>query len=185
MTILVFGVALWWGAHLWKRVAPGSRAGVNDDKARAIVVAALAVSILLMIFGYRGADMGAVWWGPSAMAKGMNNLLVLAGFYLFAVSGMKTGLARRIRHPQLTGFALWALAHLLPNGDLPSLLLFGGLLLWALVEMVVINRAQPGWAPPAHAVPVLKEVIAVGGTLVLFGAVSLIHIWLGYNPFGA
>ncbi|MFV0302949.1 MAG: NnrU family protein [Paracoccus sp. (in: a-proteobacteria)] len=181
MLILILGVALWWGAHLWKRAAPGQRARFGE-KGKGFVTAALILSVVLMVWGYRAAD-GAVWWGPSPALKGVNNLLVLLAFYLFAASGMKTGIARRIRHPQLTGFALWAFAHLLPNGDLPSFVLFGGLLVWSLVEMALINRAQPDWTPPAP-VPARKEVMAVIGALVVFGIVGAIHAWLGYNPFG-
>ncbi|MFC3527266.1 NnrU family protein [Paracoccus mangrovi] len=180
MLLLILGVALWWAAHLLKRVAPGPR----DKIGRGGVTALLLVSVLLMILGYRMAD-GPVWWGASAPLKGINNLLVLVAFYLFAADGMKTRIARRMRHPQLTGFAIWAFAHLLPNGDLPSFVLFGGLLLWALVEMAVINRAQPDWHPPQGDVPARKDVFALLGAVVVMLVVGLIHAWLGYNPFGA
>jgi uncharacterized membrane protein len=182
MLILILGVALWWGAHLWKRAAPGHRAQVGD-KGRGLVTGLLILSVVLMVWGYRNAD-GAVWWGPSPMLKGINNLLVLFAIYLFAASGMKTGITRRIRHPQLVGFAVWAFAHLLVNGDLPSFVLFGGLLLWALVEINIINRAAPSWTPPGP-VPTRKEAMAAVGAVLVFGVIGLIHAWLGYNPFGA
>ena len=70
-----------------------------------MVAGLLALSILLMVIGYRTAD-GAVFWGPSAMMKGINNLIMLISVYLFAASGMKTRAARIMRHPMLTGFAL-------------------------------------------------------------------------------
>ncbi|WP_323716025.1 NnrU family protein [Paracoccus aminovorans] len=179
MLILILGVALWWAAHLLKRLAPGLRTRLG----RGGVAGLLGLSVLLMIFGYRMAD-GPYWWGATAPLKGINNLLVLVAFYLFAADGMKTRVTARLRHPQLTGFALWAFAHLLPNGDLPSFVLFGGLLLWALVEMAVINRAEPRWTPPAGPFPARKEVMAVVGALVVLLVVGLIHRWLGYNPFG-
>lgn len=181
MLILILGVVLWWVPHLWKRVAPDHRARFGD-KGKGIVTGVLILSVVLMIWGYRVAE-GPVWWGPTPALKGINNLLILLGIYLFAAAGMKTGITRRIRHPQLTGFALWAFAHLLVNGDLPSLVLFGGLLAWALVSMSLINRAAPDWTPP-HPVPVRKEAMAIAGTLIVFGVVGLIHTWLGYNPFG-
>ncbi|MDO5605910.1 MAG: NnrU family protein [Paracoccus sp. (in: a-proteobacteria)] len=184
MLILVLGVALWWAAHLFKRFAPAARASMGDS-GRAAVTGGLVLSVLLMIWGYRAAPMGELWWGSSPATKGINNLLILIGFYLFAASGMKTAVAQRLRHPQLIGFSLWAFGHLLVNGDMPSLVLFGGLLVWAVVEMVVINRAQPRWSAPAGPVVPRKEVMAIVGTLVVYGAASLIHIWLGYNPFGA
>ena len=180
MLILILGVALWWAAHLAKRLAPDLR----DRLGRSGITGLLLVSVLMMIVGYRVSD-GPYWWGASAPLKGINNLLVLVGFYLFAASGMKTGITRRIRHPQLVGFSLWAFAHLLVNGDLPSVVLFGGLLAWAIVEIIVINRAEPRWQPPAHPIPIRKEGMALVGTLLVFGVVGMIHAWLGYNPFGA
>lgn len=181
MFVLILGVALWWAAHLLKRLAPGLRSRLG----RGGVAAALLISVLLMILGYRMAD-GPYWWGAGAPLKGINNLLVLGAFYLFAADGMKTRIARRMRHPQLTGLAIWAFAHLLPNGDLPSFILFGGLGIWALVEMAVLNRARPGWTPPASGdVPARKDLFALLGAVVALLIVGLIHAWLGYNPFGA
>lgn len=179
MFILILGVALWWVAHLLKRLAPPLR----ERLGRGAVAGALLLSVVLMVLGYRLAD-GPYWWGASAPLKGINNLLVLAAFYLFAASGMKTRITRHIRHPQLTGFALWAFAHLLPNGDLPSFVLFGGLFIWALVQIVVINRDEPDWIPPAGPFPPRKEIMAVVGAIVVMLVVGLIHSWLGYNPFG-
>jgi len=108
--------------------------------------------------------------------------MVLA-FYLYAASGAKTWITTRIRHPQLTAVKVWAVAHLLVNGDVPSFVLFGGLLAWAVASVVLINRAQPVWLrnPPA---PMAKEVTAVVATVVVVAIVSAIHSWLGYWPFG-
>ncbi|MFD1797492.1 hypothetical protein FQV27_11960 [Paracoccus aurantiacus] len=184
MLILILGLALWWAAHLFKRIAPDARARLGEP-GKGMVAAALVLSVVLMIWGYRIAPVDAVWWGPSPMMKGINNLLVLAAFYLFAASGIKTGITRRLRHPQLLAVSLWAVAHLLVNGDLPSLVLFGGLLAWAIVEIIVINRSAPDWQPPAHAVPIRKEAMALIGAIVVFGVVGLVHAWLGYDPFGA
>lgn len=184
MFILLIGVLLWWAAHLFKRIAPRQRASLGEP-GKGMVAGALILSVILMVWGYRSEPMGDVWWGPSPMMKGINNLLILLAFYLFAASGMKTGVTRRIRHPQLTAFALWTVAHLLVNGDAPSLVLFGGLLLWAIAEIVVINRADPNWQAPAHPVPIRQEAMAVIGAILVFGVVGLIHAWLGYNPFGA
>lgn len=182
MLILILGVVLWWGAHLFKRVAPERRAAMGD-KGKGRVAAMLLLSVILMIWGYKVAD-GAIWWGPSPALVGINNLLVLIAFYLYAASGMKTRVTASIRHPQLTGFALWAFGHLLVNGDLPSLLLFGGLLAWALVEIVVINRAVPGWTAPAGPFPARKEAMAAAGAVIVTLVVGVIHGWVGPWPFG-
>ena len=181
MILLILGVALWWGAHLYKRIAPHSG---PDNRRKGIVTVALVLSVILMTVGYKRADV-TMWWAAGPALKGINNLLVLVGFFLFASAGIKNRIGTQMRHPQLTGFALWAFAHLLVNGDLPSFVLFGGLLLWALVEMAVINRAEPNWVRPPHQTVMRKEVMAAVGAVAAYLVVGLIHAWLGYNPFGA
>ncbi|MBC9246997.1 hypothetical protein H4P12_09760 [Paracoccus sp. 11-3] len=181
MFVLILGVGLWWAAHFFKRVAPERRAAMGDP-GRGVVAGLIALSVVLMIFGYR-ASTGPVWWGPSPALVGINNLLILVAFYLFAAAGMKTRVTSVLRNPQLTGFSLWAIAHLLVNGDLPSFVLFGGLLIWALVEIAVLNRATP-WVRPTGPFPVRKEIMAAAGAVIVMLVVGMIHYWLGYWPFG-
>lgn len=183
MALLIAGVLLWSLAHLAKRLFPGVLATLGAGE-RPVVAGLLVLSVVLMVAGYRMADTGTPWWAATPMLKGLNNLMVLAGIYLFAAAGTKARVGTRLRHPQLTGFSLWAAAHLLVNGDLPSLVLFGGLLVWALTEIVVINRAAP-WAPPAQPVPLRKEWTTAAAALAVFVIVGLIHGRIGPNPFGA
>ncbi len=179
--LLIAGVALWWGAHLWKRMAPASRERFGDA-GKGIVAGLLVVSIVLMVIGYRNAD-GPIWWGRSSALVGINNLLMVFAFYLFASSGAKTRITRKIKNPQLTAFKIWAFAHLLVNGDLASFVLFGGLLAWAVAQVIILKRAGVPWEPP-HPVPVKKEVTAVVATLVVAAVVMGIHYWLGVTPWG-
>jgi uncharacterized membrane protein len=135
-----------------------------------------------MVVGYRSAE-GAVFWGRSPALTGINNLLMVFAVYLFAASGAKTRITKAIRHPQLTAVKVWAIAHLLVNGDMPSFVLFGGLLGWAVVSVIVINRGE-GPRGPYHAVPVRKEITALLATIIVTALVAGVHTWLGYNPFG-
>ncbi|WP_296766262.1 NnrU family protein [Sediminimonas sp.] len=181
MTNLILGVILWSGFHLFKRLFPEARAKMGT-RGKAFAAIGILAGLVLMVIGYREAD-GAFFWGRHPATAGINNLLMLLSVYLFAVSGMQTRLARRMRHPMLAGVKVWALGHLLVNGDVPSFVLFGGLLAWAVVEMIAINRAEPEWTPPPPA-PMSREVIAVVATVVIYGAITFIHTWLGYYPFG-
>ena len=180
--ILILGLAVWYAAHFFKRAAPAARARLGEDRGKGLVAIVLLVSVVLMVIGYRMAQ-GPVWWGRSPALVGSNNILMVAAFYLFAASGAKVAITRRIRHPQLTGFSIWAASHLLVNGDLESLVLFGGLLIWAIAEIIVINRAVPDWSPP-DPVPARKEVTTIIAALVVFGLVALLHGWIGPWPFG-
>jgi uncharacterized membrane protein len=149
---------------------------------RGLVTAGVLAGVVLMVIGYRGAAQVDLWYPPPFLTH-VNNLLMLLAVYLFAASGMKTRITKAIRHPQLTGVKTWALAHLLVNGDLASVVLFGGLLAWAVVEVVLINRAVPRGPLPEPA-PMGKEVGAVVGAVVVLGAIGWVHNWLGYWPFG-
>ncbi|MEM7471807.1 MAG: NnrU family protein [Pseudomonadota bacterium] len=188
MIVLILGVALWVAAHWLKRLAPGARGALQDrfgDASQGVVALFLVVSIALMVLGYRAAEFTPVWQPPSFLT-GINNLLMLLAFYTFGASARKTDrvwLGTKLRHPQLTAFKVWAVAHLLVNGDLASIVLFGGLLIWAIASVVIINRADGVWVAPARA-PVKSEIILVVITLVLFSLVAMIHLWLGVSPFG-
>ena len=184
MTLLIAGLALWWAAHLFKRLAPGLRTKLGDP-GKGLVAAALVGSVILMVRGYGAAD-GAIFWGRSPMLVGINNLLMIVAFYFFAASaakGAKIWLGTKVRHPQLTALSIWAVAHLLVNGDTPSFILFGGLLAWAIVEIAVINAQEGLWQRPERA-PARKEVVAIVVTIVVTVVVMGVHAALGVTPWG-
>lgn len=181
MTYIIIGLLLWTAAHVWKRVAPANRAKWGD-KGKLIVAVASVIAIVLMVMGYRFAD-GTVFWGRTPAMTGINNLLMLLAFYLFAASGAKTRITKAVRHPQLTAVIVWAFGHLLVNGDAESILLFGGMGAWAVLEIILINGIQ-GVRTPYHTVPVKKEITAIVATVVVFIVTALIHMAVGPNPFG-
>jgi uncharacterized membrane protein len=181
MIILIAGVVLWWAAHLFKRIAPGPR-GRLGDAGKGVVALGVVASVVLMVIGYRAAEYTPLWVLPPFMVH-INNLLMVFAFYLYAASGMKTWVATKIRHPQLTAVKIWAFAHLLVNGDVASVVLFGGILAWAVVSVIVINRSTPAWVPPKQA-PASREMMAIVGTVVVVGVVMVIHNWLGVQPWG-
>jgi uncharacterized membrane protein len=77
---------------------------------------------------------------------------------------------------------VWAIAHLLVNGDNASLVLFGWLGLWSIAEMVAINAREPAWTRPAPGTTA-GDVRWVIVTLVVFAVIATIHTLLGYWPF--
>ncbi|MEL7115637.1 MAG: NnrU family protein [Pseudomonadota bacterium] len=182
MILLILGVALWSAAHLFKRLAPSARAGLGDA-GRGMVAVAIVASVVLMVIGYRTAD-GAVFWGRTPTLVAINNVLMLLAVYLYAVSGMKTWLASKTRHPQLNGFKTWCVAHLIVNGDVASFVLFGGLLAWAVVQMILISKAEGRAFRTDIVVVPRREVMAIVGTLIVTAVIMGIHAWLGVVPWG-
>ena len=179
MTLLTLGVILWAAAHFFKRLAPGVR-GPMGDKGKGLVAVAIVASLLMMIFGYRGADFIHVW-APPAWTVHLNNLMMLIAVFVYGMSATKGRLRGKMRHPQLTAVKIWAVAHLLVNGDLASIILFGGMLAWAVASVILINRSEV-WVRPAPG-EAKKDVLLVVITLVLFGVMTGIHTWLGVWPF--
>lgn len=170
--ILILGVALWWGGHLFKRIAPDARARMGKS-GKGIVAAVLGVSILLMIIGYRGTEFIPVWFPPTWTVH-LNNLMMLIAIFLLGAGSSKGHARTWFRHPMLIGFTIWTVAHLLVNGDLAAIVLFGGLGLWSLTSIFVINGATPEWhRPPAGAVGGDVRLVVI--TLVVFAVIAGIH----------
>jgi uncharacterized membrane protein len=161
VTLLILGLILWYAAHLFKRMAPDMRAGMGD-KAKGPIAIALLVSVGLMVWGYLVAEVVPI--------------------YLYGVGGTKGVLYPKMRHPMLWGTVIWAVSHLLVNGDQASIVLFGGIGVWALISMALINRAQ-GWAAPTNGRGIKGDAMNLAGTLILYGLIAGIHIWSGHSPF--
>ncbi|SDY39728.1 NnrU family protein [Citreimonas salinaria] len=177
--LLILGLALWVLGHMFKRIAPERRARMGDG-GKGLFAAFILGGVVLMVIGYRGTDMIKVWYAPAFLVH-VNNLLMLLAIFVFGMSATTGRLRGVMRHPQLTAVKIWAVAHLLVNGDLASIILFGGLLLWAVAEVIVINRSED-WVRPARGEP-KGDVKLVIITLVAFAAIAAIHAWLGVWPF--
>lgn len=182
MIWLTLGVALWAYSHLMKRVTPQFRAGLGAQNGRLVATVLTFASLGLMIYGYRAADV-IVLWEPPAFLRHVNNLLMLVAVILLNMGASRGVLRSKMRHPMLGSVKVWALAHLLVNGDLASVILFGGLLAWAVLDMILINKMEPAWQRPTPG-PVINDVIYLALAVVLFGAIGWVHNWLGYWPFG-
>ncbi|WP_223426487.1 NnrU family protein [Tateyamaria pelophila] len=180
MTLLILGLILWILAHYFKRLAPDLRASLGNA-GKGIIAILIVASIVAMVYGYKWAPFINVWYPPTFMVH-INNLLMLIAFFVYGMSATTGRLRGKMRHPQLTAVKIWAVAHLLVNGDLASIILFGGLLAWAVGSVILINRAEPDWQRPAPG-PAKKDVILVVITLVMFSVVAAIHVWLGVWPF--
>ncbi len=183
MTLLILGLILWIGAHWLSRLAPALRDQMGKA-GKGLVAVLIVAGLILMILGYRGADYIDVWTPPVFFIH-INNALMLLALWVYgssAAKGAKAWPAYKTRHPQLLAVKIWALAHLLVNGDLASIVLFGTLLAWAIGSVILINRAEPSWTPPARAGrPTYIRLIVI--SLVMFAIIAGIHLLLGVSPF--
>ena len=183
--LLLLGVFLWIDAHWVKRLVPTLREGMNErfgsGPARGIIAGAIFLSIVLMVIGYRGSETVPVY-APFAGAGHLNNLLMIAAVICLGMGSSKGRMRTWLRHPMLTGVVIWAVAHLLVNGDVASLILFGGIGFWAVTSIILINKQEGVWVRPA-AGSIAGDLKLLVISAVVFTVIVTIHVLLGYNPF--
>lgn len=180
MALLVLGLILWTWPHLMKEYTPGFRARLSEGQAKGVVALATLLSIVLMVIGYRTAGYTYVY-APPAWGQHANNAIMLLSVAFFGAANSKSHLRGLVRHPMFTGTILWAVAHLLVRGDLTSIVLWGGMILWALAGWIVSNRNAPGYTRFAGGT-VKGDVILAVITVVVYAVIVLIHGWVGPNP---
>ena len=184
MALLVFGVLLFSGAHMLPVFAAPLRARLAASLGsgyQGVFALTVLASITLMVFGWRATPPSPIYVAPGVSVWLTDGLMFLA-LLLFVASGVPTNLKRVLRHPQLTGVALWAGAHLLSNGDSRSMVLFGGIGLWAIVAIVGINRRDGAYERP-DPLPLSAELKPLIGAVVMYALLFFVHPWIaGVSP---
>jgi uncharacterized membrane protein len=180
MTRLIAGVLLWSLMHFIPVAATGLRqrliGSMGEKPYKTAFGVVMVFAVFLIISGWKAAVPEAVytpisWAGPVAL------LLVLVGLILFVAPYPANNVQRILRNPQLTGVVLWAIAHLMANGDSRSLVLFGGMGLWAIIEIILTNRRDGAWQKP-EAAPVSKDIGMVVFAAGLFALLLFTHEYL-------
>ena len=185
MLWLCVGVLLWMVVHFIPSVAPGLRATlvkhVGENPYKGIFALTLVLFIVLMVIGWRSTTPEIIYV-PPAWAPPLTSMLMLIAVLLFGAAHQPTRIKKFIRHPQLTGMVVWSLSHLLANGDSRSLVLFGGLGLWALIEMPLISRREGAWARP-YGPALSVEIRSILISVVIFFVLFFLHPYFaGVSP---
>ncbi len=180
MVLLVSGLVLWTGVHLFPALAARKRKklmvklGIIPYKLGFAVL--IMVSVVLMVNGWQAVEPVHLYALPPWINH-LTILMVLCTFILFAAAQVKTNIKRVLRHPQLTGLILWGTGHLLVNGDSRSLVLFLGLLIWAGLQILATNRRDGARILP-DSVPLKNDVLTVVGGMGAFAAFLFAHPFL-------
>jgi len=171
---------------MFKRLMPEARAALETKSGTGPIKASLALiyvgAIMLMIIGYISEGPSQLYTPPS-WGVHLNNLLMLISVFLLGAGNGKGRAPTLMRHPMLVGVIVWSVAHLLANGDLRSTVLFGGLGIWAVLNMLLINYREGAWDRPA-AGPWKADVKTAVISLVIFCVIAAIHYFIGPSPFG-
>ena len=191
MLLLVTGLMIFLGLHSSRVFAEGLRANILSARGEKTWKAAYAIlsliGFVLIVVGYGQARMDpVVLWLPPAWTRHVAALLTLPAFILLAAAYVpKNAIKAKLGHPMLLGTKLWAAAHLLANGNLADVLLFGGFLLWAILCFRAAkkrDRASGVRTVSAGAVPTITAVAA--GVLAWAAFAFYLHmVLIGVKPF--
>ena len=193
MLMLIAGLLIFLGVHSLRifaedwRGAQIARLGVGSYKAVHSLLSALGLALIAI--GYaRSRAAPVVLWDPPLWTRHLSALLVLFAFVLLVATYVpRNRIKAAIGHPMIIGVKIWAAGHLLANGTLADLLLFGGFLLWAVFDLRAARARDRihGRAPARAWLPADVATIVVG--VVLWAAFALyLHGWLfGVRPFVA
>ena len=190
--ILIVGLVLFLGVHLVttmrdKRADLIARLGENGYKGLYSIVSAIGLALIVYGFARYRAEGWIALWSPPAWTKHLAALLVLFAMIMLVASYARGHIYTTLKHPMLAGVKLWALAHLMANGDLGSLILFGSVLAWAVIDRISLKRRTDPGAPPIPVGGMRNDVIAVLGGIVLYAVLGWwFHPYvIGVPAFGA
>ena len=162
MELFILGLIIFFATHLWTPIARGPReklAGrLGEAGYKGLYSIVSAAGFALIIIGWRSADASALY-APPAWGRHVAYLLMLLALIALAAAYLPKGkIAAGLKHPMLAGVKLWALAHLLANGEVRSVILFGAFLAYGVFDRIAVKRRG---APVPAAGPIANVLFAL------------------------
>lgn len=192
LAIMILGLAVFLGSHVFvtmrsQRAAVIAHIGEWPYKGVFALVALLGVILIGYGFARYRASGGVDVWLPPRWTRHVADTLVWPSIICIVAAYIPGEIKRVLKHPMLVGVKLWALAHLVANGDLGSIMLFGSFLAWAVFDRIALKHRVDPQAPPVPANGYRNDFIAVvGGTLVYFALGLWFHpMVIGVPVFGS
>jgi uncharacterized membrane protein len=192
MSYLIFGLVLFLGVHSMRIFAEGwrteTRIRVGENAYKGVYSLLSIVGFGLIVWGFGIVRENPVMlWMPAKGMRHAASLLTLISFVLLAAAYVPSNAFKaRFHHPMVLGIKFWALAHLLANGSVAHMVLFGAFLAWAVADFIAArkrDRAQDIHYPAGSNVGTLITVAAGVGAWTLFAFV-LHGLLIGIRPFG-
>ena len=182
MIYLIAGLLLFLGTHSISIVAPA----VRDRLAERLGLLwklgfslDAVIGLALIAYGYAQARQApTVLYTPPAELRYVTLVLMLIAMPLVLASVLPGRIATATRHPLLAAVKAWALSHLLVNGTLADVVLFGSFLVWAVAERISLKRRTPRATAHLPAGPANDAIVIVGGIALAAAFIYGLHEWL-------
>ena len=192
MLILILGLLIFLGAHSVRIIAEPWRndqiARLGEGKWKALYSLVSLVGLVLIVWGYGQARLDpVVLWTPPTWTRHAAAALMIPSFILIVAGNMRgTRMKRAFGHPMVAGVKVWAFAHLLANGMLADVVLFGSFLVWAVVDYRSARRRDRAMGVVYAPGTVARDMMAVAIGLAAWVVFAFwLHLWLiGVRPFG-
>lgn len=183
MAILIAGLVLFLGIHSLSIVNEPLRnrwhAALGELPFKAIYSVIALIGLVLIVVGYGAARMEpSVLYTPPGWLRHLALLLLVPVFPLLFATYLPGRIKTTLKHPMLVAVKLWALAHLLANGMLHDVILFGSFLAWAVVDRISLKRRTQRAIATLPASKANDLVAVVGGLIVYVVTVIWAHQWL-------
>lgn len=190
MLILILGLVLFLGIHSSRIFAADWRSGFIERRGpgpwKGLYSVISIAGFVLIVWGYGMARQNPVLlWESPVWLRHVAILLNLVAFVMFAAYLVPAGRMKAwLAHPMVLSVKVWAFAHLLANGTLADLILFGSFLVWAIADYAASRRRDRAAGTVHIAGPVRNDAIAVAvGVLIWAAFVWRVHVWLiGVSP---
>jgi uncharacterized membrane protein len=192
MSLLILGLIVFLGAHSVRvfadswRSAQIARIGEKPWKGLYSLVSIAGFMLLIWGFGRARADT-IVLWQPPSWTHYFAALITLIAFVLVAAAYVAgTQIKARLHHPMILGVKSWAFAHLIANGTLADIVLFGSFLVWAVVDFAASRKRDRAAGTVYPAGTIARDAIAVVIGIIVWAvfAFYLHERWIGVRPFG-
>jgi len=188
LLVLVIGLILFLGPHVFVTMRPHrdaavARFGEWPYKGLFAVVSIIGLYVIGKGFGMY-QDAGAiVVWSPPRWTRHITEALMWPACILVAAAYLPGDIKRTLKHPMLVGVKLWALAHLIANGDLGGIILFVAVLAWAVYDRISLKRRSDPGGPPIPLGGRTNDIAAVIVGIILFLALAFpFHSWVVGRP---
>ena len=181
LAILILGLIVFIAPHVFvtrREARAGAIARLGEWPYKGLFSLISIIGVVLIGWGfarYRASDYIPVW-SPPDWTRHVAVALMWPAIVFFVAAYIPGNIKRTLKHPMLVGVKLWAFAHLLANGDLGSIILFGGILAWAVFDRISLKRRTDPGAPPIPVGGWGNDVVAViVGTLVYLALGFVFH----------
>jgi len=191
LMVLVLGLILFLGPHVFVTMRPQRAAAVKKlgEWPYKGLFAALSVAGLYVTgkgFGMYDAAGPLVLWTVPAWTRHITEALMLLACIFVAAAYLRGNIHRVLKHPMLVGVKTWAVAHLLVNGDVGGIILFGSVLAWAVYDRITLKRRSDPGEPPIPEGGLKNDIAAVIVGIIFFLALGFVFhpLVVGRHVFG-